>query len=174
MPAIDLEEAGPEHAAVLDRLAQLYQYDFSEMDPGDPQHGHVGSDGRFSGVELDGFFGQDGHHAYLVKADDRLAGFVLVACKASFRDPAETVWWIDEFFVLRKYRRRGVGAEVARRIFDAFPGTWQVAEMSINTGAQAFWRGVIGRYTGGRFEEIWMDDEHWLGPVQYFRSNGPA
>lgn len=171
-PRVDLAEIGPAEIGILEQLAQLYQYDFSGMDPSDPQHGHIGPDGRFGYIQLDGFFDNERHHAFLVKVNGRIGGFVLVAYKPSFRDAAEHVWWVDEFFVMRKYRRLGVGAEVARRIFDAFPGTWQVAEMDINTGAQAFWRTVIGAYTGGRFEETVMDDEQWLGPVQYFRSDG--
>jgi hypothetical protein len=29
---------------------------------------------------------------------------------------------------------------------------------------------VIGRYTGGDYEEFDPDDERWRGPVQYFRT----
>ena len=37
-----------------------------------------------------------------------------------------------------------------------------------NARAIAFWRRVIDRYTGGRFEEDAIDDERWRGPVQRF------
>lgn len=140
------------------------------MSRGDPQHGNVKEDGRFHNIDIDRYYAQDEHHEYLVRVDDQLAGFVLVSPGRSFRDPDETVWWIDEFFVMRKYRRLGVGEHVATTLFDRFEGVWQVAEMDVNTGAQAFWRGVIDRYTSGTYEEMWFDDEQWLGPVQYFRS----
>ncbi len=169
---IEVVEAGPTDRAVIENLAQLYQYDFSEMSRGDPQHGNVMADGRFHNIDLDRFYAEEEHHEFLVRVEEEIAGFVLVSPGSSFRDAAESVWWIDEFFVMRKYRRLGVGEHVATTIFDRFPGTWQVAEMDVNTEAQTFWRGVIGRYTAEDFEEIWLDDEHWLGPVQYFRTKG--
>jgi len=61
---------------------------------------------------------------------------------------------ISEFFVLRKYRRRGVGRRAAVKVLEAFPGRWEVAEMEWNVEAQAFWRSVIGDYTRGTFDEF--------------------
>jgi len=61
---------------------------------------------------------------------------------------------ISEFFVLRRHRRRGVGTEVARRVFDRYPGKWEVTQLTRNVDAQAFWRRVIGDYTGGRYDEL--------------------
>lgn len=67
---------------------------------------------------------------------------------------------IAEFFILRRYRRSGVGAEAARQIFNALPpGKWVVAQTLTNTPAQRFWRAVIGAYTEGRFSER-QDDRH--------------
>jgi predicted acetyltransferase len=79
---------------------------------------------------------------------------------------------IEEFFVMRKYRHKGVGEYVAHHLFDRFPGVWEVSEMVQNVPAQAFWRKVIDRYTGGRFIEVTLDSELWRGPVQVFRSHG--
>ena len=42
-----------------------------------------------------------------------------------------------------------------------------------NQAATAFWRTVIGRYSGGRFEDVVWDDARWRGPVQRFDSAGP-
>ena len=170
MPRIELVEAAETDRPVFENLAQLYQYDFSEMSRGDPQHGNVRADGRFHNIDFDRYFAKDEHHDYLIRVDGELAGFVLVSPGRSFRDAAETVWWIDEFFVMRKYRRLRVGEHVATTLFDRFEGLWQVAEMDVNKAAQVFWRGVIGRYTGDDFEEIWLDNDQWLGPVQYFRA----
>ncbi|MGH2760669.1 MAG: GNAT family N-acetyltransferase [Actinomycetota bacterium] len=169
---IELVEASDADRPVLESLAQLYQYDFSEMARGDPQHGDVRPDGRFHNIDWDLYYANEERYEYLVRMSGSLAGFALVLPIPSFRDPDETVWHMGEFFVMRKYRRLGVGEHVATTLFDRFPGTWQVAESDVNTGAQAFWRDVIGRYTGRRFEEQWLADENWLGPVQYFSSPG--
>ncbi|HYZ92490.1 MAG TPA: GNAT family N-acetyltransferase [Actinomycetota bacterium] len=172
-PRIEVIEASDADRPVIENLAQLYQYDFSEMSRRDLERGHHGNvkdDGLFHNIDFDWYYGKPEHHEFIVRVDGYLAGFVLVAPGRSFRDPDETVVWVDEFFVMRKYRRLGVGEHVARSMFDRFDGTWQVAQMSINLDAQVFWRGVIGRYTNENYEERWFDDDNWLGPVQYFRT----
>jgi hypothetical protein len=45
-----------------------------------------------------------------------------------------------------------------------------VRQKAENQAATAFWRRLIGRYTGGQFEELWLDDERWRGPTQRFAS----
>jgi predicted acetyltransferase len=70
-----------------------------------------------------------------------------------------------EFFVMRKYRRGGVGVIAARAVFARFPGEWQVRELAANAGAVAFWRKAIPV----PFTED-MNDE---GPVQHFVIAGP-
>lgn len=145
--------------AVFLRLWELYLYDFSEMD-----HGDVGEDGCFGGAKGLGEYWRDPRrHPYFVRVDGKLAGFVLVHRHGRLvDDPAVTR--MAEFFVMRKYRRRGVGERVACRTFELFPGRWEVWEIERNVGAQAFWRRVIGRYTGSRFEERVIDGR----PVQLF------
>jgi predicted acetyltransferase len=46
-----------------------------------------------------------------------------------------------------------VGASAATLIFSRFAGRWEVIEFLRNTGAVAFWRAVIGKYTSGRYRE---------------------
>jgi predicted acetyltransferase len=50
---------------------------------------------------------------------------------------------MSEFFVMRKYRRGGVGREAARLVFALFPGAWQVRQLHGNDAATAFWRAVV-------------------------------
>ena len=75
---------------------------------------------------------------------------------------------IAEFFIMRKYRRRGIGCAVACQIFDRFPGKWEVQQMVSNQRAQFFWRRVIAHYTNGQYHEVTLHDERWHGPVQFF------
>jgi predicted acetyltransferase len=50
---------------------------------------------------------------------------------------------MSEFFVMRKYRREGVGRTAARELFASFPGSWLVHEVPGNDAATAFWRDAI-------------------------------
>jgi predicted acetyltransferase len=124
------------------RLVQLYLYDLG---------------GDRWGVEPDGTFGspawhkrfwaRHGRHHFVIRVDGRLAGFALVTDRAHFA--GDGVREISEFFVLHKYRRRGVGTRAARMLFARFPGRWEVAELVWNVAAQRFWRRVIGRCAVG-------------------------
>jgi predicted acetyltransferase len=145
---LELREARPEDTPVLRRLMQLYLYDLGTIDGWD-----VGDDGRYGREAwIETFWADPRRRSFLVRADGKLAGFALIRDGAHFG--GEGTREISEFFVLRKYRRRGVGERVARRVFDLFPGPWELTELTSNADAQAFWRRVLGRYTGDRFEDL--------------------
>jgi predicted acetyltransferase len=167
----------PEDKEVLRNLLQLYMYDFSEF-----AGGVAAADGRFRyHDDLDERWGRPGYHAFFLEALDRdprdgatdwrAAGFAVVTNDSYFDEPAERDQWLmDDFFVMRKYRRSGAGTMFARHCFDAFRGRWEVGEMRQNLAAQAFWRKVIGDYTGGAYAEA-ASAPKWDGPVQRFRND---
>jgi predicted acetyltransferase len=145
---LELREARLEDTPVLRRLMQLYLYDLGTIDGWD-----VGDDGHYGReVWIETFWTDPRRRSFLVHVDGRLAGFALIRDGAHFA--GEGTREISEFFVLRKYRRRGVGERVARRVFDMFPGRWELTELESNVEAQAFWRRVLGRYIGDRFEDV--------------------
>ena len=51
---------------------------------------------------------------------------------------------LAEFFILKRYRRTGVGRQAARALFDRFRGRWQLSILARNAPAIAFWRRVLG------------------------------
>ena len=155
MPALDLIRITAENLGVLERLMQLYLYDFSVYFCGDEVDGHVNDAGLFDpGFDLTRYVDNPRYEGYLARAEGHWAGFSLVshrADKARRQRPGRNV---DEFFVLRCARRQGIGRELARRTFDTFRGFWQVMQIAENEPAIAFWRAVIGEYTGGRYREF--------------------
>ena len=163
---VELVEMSEDDVPVLERLAQLYQYDFSEFDP----NTELDAEGRFGWVDWPSFFRQDEPHVYLVRADGATAGFASLYSDTAMRDERERVWWMENFFVMRRFRGRGVGARAAMMLFDRFPGTWEVAQITPNVAATSFWRTVISRHTGGDYEEFAVADDRWHGPIQYFRT----
>ena len=138
----------PDGIAVVRNLFALYAHDMSEFVGLD-----VGDDGAFAiPASLAGYW--DGPDAserfpFLVRADGKLAGFALVRRIVS--QPA--TYDMGEFFILRKYRRSGIGGFVARTLFDRFAGAWEVRELPPNAAAQMFWRRIIGDYTRDAFAE---------------------
>jgi predicted acetyltransferase len=164
---LQLTEIGETQRRVLERLAQLYMYDFAEH-----AHGDVTEEGLYPYIDFDDFFARTERRSYLIRVDGKIAGFALAYRGEAFRDPTESVWWMDEFFVMRKFRRRGIGERVATQLFEELGGTWEVGQVQTNADARAFWRRVIGRFTGGDYEEFALDDERWRGTVQYFHVDG--
>lgn len=132
---------------LLDRLVQLYLYDFSEID-----HDDVGEDGRYAYDEHEQFGRQPGHDAWLLRVGGKAAGFALIDATSPLEDGGDR-HYVHDFHVLRAYRRRGYGEAMAWALFDRYPGGWQVEQIGPNRDAQCFWRRVIDRYTGGRYTE---------------------
>ncbi len=161
-----LDEAGPDDLPVLRRLMQLYLYEIGSADGWD-----ISRDGLYGNAErIERFWTEPGRHSFLIRLDGVLAGFALVRDEAWFAGAGTRE--ISEFFVLRRYRRRGVGEGVATRLFDRFPGRWEVVQMASNVDAQLFWRSVIARYTGGAFEDGERAVEHGRRRVQHFTTPG--
>lgn len=135
---------------VIANLIQLYLYDVTESMPFP-----VGADGRFEYDFLDRFW----RFPYLIYSDNQLAGFALVIeeCPLTGRQPC---WFMAEFFVLKAYRRRGVGKAAVTAIIDRHPGDWHIAVPLANAPAQAFWgRALQSRHPAAR--EITFDGDDW-------------
>lgn len=149
---------------LLRNLMNLYIYDFSEY-----LGRAIGEHGFFEYPYLDHYWTEgDDRVPFLIRADGEIAGFVLVNDHTKIESrPART---IAEFFVLRKFRRQGVGEQAARLAFDLFPGPWEVSEIPQNLGAQVFWRRIIDRYTGGQWQEQIIEER----VVQTFDNSRPA
>lgn len=159
---IELVRADIKYKPVLANLLELYIYDFSQL-----QGRNVKEDGRYGYKYLDLYWQEPNKHPFLIKINDKLAGFVFVDENDSDAY-SEYPLGITEFFVMRKYRHKGIGEKVALRIFNMFPGKWTIREEEKNKSAQEFWRKIIYRYTNGNFKEINLSNKKWKGPIQLF------
>ena len=157
--AIEVAAAPPEQGDALANMLELYQHDLSDIWQQD-----LDERGRY-GYDLSRYWSDARCFPYLVMAEGKLAGFALVdqAVKLPGGD-----FWMDQFFVLKKYRRRGVGRAVAHELFTRHQGRWQVGQMADNGAALAFWRATIAAYTGGHFDEHSVTEGWWQGTIQAF------
>lgn len=147
-------------------MLELYEYDFSEYEGTD-----LDSDGCFGYPYLDLYWLEPGRHPFIIRVDGRPAGFVLVNAHTYLEG---SDWGISEFFILRKYRRKGVGRSAAFAVFDQFRGKWEVHELQRNGPSQDFWRKVIGEYTGGKYTEVQWNRGPSEGPIQCFDNSHAA
>jgi predicted acetyltransferase len=122
--------AAEQDKSVLRRLLELYQHDFSEFDGRD-----LDAHGEYGYPYIDHYWTEPERHPFLFAVDGRWAGLALVRA-GSPNDMAE-------FFVIRKYRRAGLGRQAAGELLRQFPGRWAVRQLRSNPAATAFWRAVI-------------------------------
>lgn len=133
--------AGADERPVLANLVQLYIHDFSELFAGSPRC-DLEADGRYHpDIPLADWWGLPDHIPLLIRVHGKLAGFVLL--NAATHSGAAADRNIAEFFVVRKYRRTGVGRAVAHAMFSRYPGRWEAAVMRANSSARAFWQRTI-------------------------------
>ncbi len=134
--------ATKEEMPIVANLFELYAHDFSEFYSVEP-----GPDGRFGYPDLPLYWGEPGRHPFLIKVDGKLAGFALIRKLAPVTGH-DAAWDLAEFFVLRAYRRRGVGRQAAHSVWRQFPGLWQVRVMRANQTARRFWQHAIAGFAG--------------------------
>lgn len=160
---IDIVEVEASQKPVLGHLMQLYLYDLSAVAGWD-----IGDDGLFGSVErIERFWTVGQRHSFLIRSDGRVAGYVLVRRGTQFTCDGDG-HEIAGLFVLRRYRRRGIGERAACFVFDRFPGRWEVVEMAANVDAHVFWLKTIDRYMNGIFNDTMRHGKRWSGWVQHF------
>ena len=142
---VQVIEATEADRPIVANLSKFYVYDFTEY-----TRWPVPDDGMFTCKDLAHYWDEPDHHPFVVRVDDELAGFAFVA---QLEDSPDPLFDIGEFFILRKFRRKGVGQFVAHCLFRRFPGRWQVRQLPPNTVATAFWRAVIHRFAGEDLRE---------------------
>src|SRR6476619_4586286 len=112
---VSLEAVPKERRETIERLMQLYIYDFTEITGTD-----CSDQGSYDYPHLPLYWSEPGRHAFLVRLEGKVAGFALIN---SHSESAKSgVRSVAEFFILRKYRRQGVGTSVAKDLLKRFPG----------------------------------------------------
>lgn len=143
----ELIQASNEYKDTIRNLMQFYIYDFSEFVKCD-----VEEDGLFGAYPyLEDYWREENHRfPYVIKQNDKYVGFVLVRLIES---EERNYFSIAEFFIMKKYRKEGIGKSVAKQIFNLHKGQWEVHQLESNKPAQIFWNKVINEFTQGQFKD---------------------
>ena len=132
-------------SSVLRQLLEYYCYDFSEYLQTD-----VNEHGMFAYAYLDSYWIEPGRHPYFIKVDGKYAGFILINKDfLVLDDPAGHC--VAEFFIMRKYRRRGIGLSAAKSVFAMHPGQWEISLVLTNQPSLKFWHKAVDEYTNGKY-----------------------
>jgi predicted acetyltransferase len=143
---IEVVPAQIEDREILSNLLEKYDYEFSQYDDRD-----VNKLGLYGYKYLDCYWLEENRWAYFIKADGKLAGLVFVTTHAEV-DDIETDFSICEFFVMYKYRRKGVGKQAFFQVLEKHKGRWQLRLHPKNTASVHFWGNVINEYTKGEYK----------------------
>jgi predicted acetyltransferase len=152
---------------VIANLLELYIHEFTDF-----LQIPIGEDGRFGYQNLPLYWSEPTRHPFLVRIEGNLAGLVLIKQGSEItRDPH--VWDMAEFFVLRGFRRRGIGTQIALTVWGDFPGRWEVRAMQKNISACKFWRHSISVFADDTASSLFQrNGEPW--EIFSFESPGPA
>jgi len=158
--AITVEPARADEQPLVKRLLQLHLYE-GGAEPG--------PDGLIDwGEPLGKFFTDARHVALLFREGNELVGFALIKLNRKPTGPdgetPVTTNFIEEFFILRPYRRRRLGTRAANLIFQTYPGRWMVTCWPGAVGEE-FWRHVATASAGTQAQEF-RPDEHKGFPGQ--------
>jgi predicted acetyltransferase len=144
-----LDAATAADAGLLGNLLELYSHELSDVFPSVV----LGPDGRFGYPQLPLYWSEPSRRfAFLIRVDGQVAGFVL-ATRGSSAAADPQVLDVAEFFVLRRYRRQGVGQLAARHLWCRLPGFWTVRIAEGNRTALAFWADVLAAVISGEVTE---------------------
>ena len=157
--SLHLRRAQAHDFPALQQMLELYQYELSDIWPQEAD-----AQARY-GYDLERHRQDERFHAHVALEGSQYAGLALVAPARVTRSEG---FWMEQFFVLKRYRRQGTGLALARHVVHQHPGAWEVGQMPANTAARAFWRQTIAALTGGSFVEVEVKEGGWQGVVQQF------
>ncbi len=161
--ALELRKAEPQDFPALEQMLELYQYELSDIWPQDAD------DKARYGYNLDRHRQDERFHAYVALESSQYLGFALVAPALVTRTEG---CWMEQFFILKRFRGSRIGLALATHVLNRHPGLWEIGQMRANLPAQLFWRSVATKVSSGNYIELKVTEGWWQGVVQQF--NVPA
>ncbi len=168
---IRVERASAAERPLIEGMSRFYIYDFSEMEPAGSDEMDFDQRGDFGVLPyLPEYWTESGRRPLLIRLGEKPAGFALINTHSHRGGSVERN--MGEFFVARKYRRRGVAGEAVRQVLALYPGRWEVAVAERNTAAKAFWpRAIAAAPNVTDLVRLEGDGEHWRGPIWTFKAS---
>ncbi len=160
---VSLELGEPHQRETLANLVQLYIHDFSEFLQAERKL-EVEENGRFADLlRLDAYWREPDRSVWFIRAGGALAGFALLNKRSHCSRPVD--FNMGEFFVMRTFRRDGIGARAAIDLIRLHPGQWEIAVSARNPPALAFWPRVVAAVARTGVETLEGDSVDWTGPI---------
>lgn len=131
---IEIAEAEFKDKEKLKNLFQFYLHDLSEYSDAL----NVNSQCKFDDSDVDVFFDETNLIPMTIKIKEAIIGFIFLNHSMGTVD-----YVINDIFILRKYRNRGLGKIVIDKLFKLYPGKYGLLELIRNKPAITFWHSVF-------------------------------
>ena len=142
-PVVNLEPISIDGYHIIQNMAQLYVYDASR------ELGFsISEDGLYKPKSYRSYCEDNDKISYIIKVYDDIAGFALINQKGLEK---HTDWKIDQFFILAKFQRLGIGKIAAEQVWQLNLGKWEVPVIPENLSALRFWENTIAKFTDNHF-----------------------
>lgn len=132
---VEIREAEVKDKEVLKKLFQFYLHDLSEY----TDALNINSQGEFDNDDVDTFFDETNLNPMTIKIKEEIIGFIFL--NHSMGKAVDYI--INDIFILRKYRNRGLGKIVTDKLFRLYPGKYGLIELIKNKPAIRFWHSVF-------------------------------
>jgi len=145
---VRLQRIDDSNRPLLERLLQFYGHDLSEFEEQEPD-----GEGLFcDGGRIDAYSDADAD-VHVITIKGKPAGFV--ATKSVKDKPDGSVL---DLFVLRCYRRLGIGSLALETALQDRPGTWSAQFSAENRPALKFWRSFLQKSGYRSVRELTTDN----------------
>ncbi|WP_375739031.1 GNAT family N-acetyltransferase [Pseudomonas boanensis] len=134
---IELLQTGPEQVELIRNLYQFYAYESSDWEQEDVE---VNGLYYIHEAHLARYWQDPDWSAHLILVDGFIAGFLLIERSEL---PGLDALELADLFILKKYRRQGIGRAVATQVLMSGVDAWLVRFYRQDETALAFWRTVL-------------------------------
>jgi RimJ/RimL family protein N-acetyltransferase/predicted acetyltransferase len=143
---------------IIQNMGRFYVYDMSEY-----MGWNIPDDGLYECIDFKKYWETTDAYPFLIRYRHELVGFAIVDKKGS---DATIDFNMAQFFILRKFKKKGIGAHVAHLCFNQFKGVWEVMVIPGNESAYRFWRKIITKYTHSHFTEYTREISHFKNNIK--------
>ncbi|MTI68110.1 MAG: GNAT family N-acetyltransferase [Firmicutes bacterium] len=139
---------------VIRNLYTLYLHDLSQF----TDDNDIDENGVFIWDSEELYWEKNSLYPLIVKYKDKVIGFLLFSEPPYVKEGCD--YCIQEFFILRKYREKGLGREVINILFKKYKGRYSLLVLENNKKALKFWRNIYKQNNLKYEEDIMNLDEN--------------
>lgn len=106
---------------------------------------------------FDWFFEKEGLTPFFINLDGNPIGFILLQ-SGPYSNQEYADYVLNSFFILKKYRRKGIRKLACSKFFEMYPGRYAISQALSNIPAIHFWKSVYETNSLNVYEKPEIED----------------